>query len=121
MLLNAIESTAASSSGLTITAGREAGQVSRSRLVDTEDLNPTSAYGALLPYRFTCIITLSLIIDSAARLQLKPPEPSFLIVVLIGSCSLSFYSFDKEQLIFENLFYSYRKSVVKFTLKTNFV
>src|SRR3989338_5872131 len=118
MLLNAIESTAASSSGLTITAGREAGQVSRSRLVDTEDLNPTSAYGALLPYRFTCIITLSLIIDSAARLQLKPPEPSFLIVVLIGSCSLSFY---KEQLIFENLFYSYRKSVVKFTLKTNFV
>ena len=113
MLINATGSTAASSSGLTITAGREAGQASKSRLVDTEGLNPISGCGASLPYRFTCIITLSLIIDSAARLRLKPQEPSFLIVILIGSYSLSSYSFDKEQLIFENLLYFYRRSAAK--------
>ena len=109
MLINAIGSTAASSSGLTITDAKEAGQVSRLRLVDTEDLNPTSDYGASLPYRRIYITTLSLIIGLAARLQLKPPEPSFLIVGLTGSCSLSSYSFDKEQLIFENLFYTIEK------------
>jgi len=109
MSINAIRSTRASLKGPTTTAGNEAGQLLRSRPGAIEALSPTSAYGASLPYRRIYITTLSPIVGLAARLQLKPQEPSFHTASLIGSCFVSSYSLDKERILFENLFYSYRK------------
>lgn len=121
MSINTIRSTKAFLKGLIITAGNEAGQLLRLRPGAIEALNLTLAYGASLPYRSIYITTLNLIVGSAARLQLKPLELSFLIASLTGSCFVCSYSFDKEQLLFENLFYYYVKSVTKITLKTNFI
>ena len=87
----------------------------------TEALSLIWAYGVLLRYRYISIIILGLTRGLRALPQLKPVEPNFHTAGLTGSCFVSSYSIDKEQLLFENLFYSYRKSVANFILKTNFI
>ena len=121
MSISAIKSTKAFLKDQTTTAEKEAGQLLRLKRVDTEALNPISAYGALLPCRPISIITLNLTIGLGDRPLPRHQGPSFLIVGLTGSCFVNSYSFDKERLLFENLFRCYRKRVTKFTLKTNFI